>query len=364
MNKAKNVYLTPSQFTIKLLGALIGVGILYIPNTVIKGANQDGWMACIIGALYPLYIVILASYMCKKYPGQNILILSKKCFGSFLGNILNLIFLSFFLFIGTTVFAGFANVFRIYATSFLKGYQIFFAALVPATFIVFKGLKAFGRMSEVIFYLVIIIVIIPFGVVIYGSILNLMPVFGNGVVQIIKASKETAFSYGGMEFIFLIYPFLEDKKKLFRCGVTSIVFTMVVYTWTAVLTIYYLGIDIAPKYLWPVLALTDSIKIPLINSFRYIFVGLWAIIAIKCVSTNYFAVAYGLNTIIKKISLQNFALLLYPVIIFLALCYGNETVRRDITGKLVEKYVIFNLTYATMIALIIRFKRGGAIEKK
>lgn len=364
MNKEKNIYLTSSQFTIKLLGALIGVGILYIPNTVIKGAKQDGWMSCIIGALYPFYLLVLANVMCKKYPDQNILILSKKCFGKFLGNILNLIFISFFLFISTTVLAGFANVFRIYATSFLKSYQIFLAALIPIAYIVYKGLKSLGRMSEVIFYLVIILVIIPFGAAIYGSVLNLMPVFGSGALNILKASKETAFSYGGMEFIFVAYPFLEDKKKLFKCGVTSIVFTMIVYTWTAVLTIYYLGIDISPRYLWPVLSLTDSIKVPLITSFRYIFISLWAIIAIKCVATYYFSIAYGLNTIVKKISRQKFTLLLYPIIIGLALCYGNETMRREVSGKLVEMYAIFNLFYLTLITIIISFRRGGISEKR
>lgn len=87
MNKVESVYLSTSQVTIIVISAIVGIGIIYMPNEVIKDTQQDAWISCIIGAIYPIYLSIVASYLCKKFPRDNVLILSKMCFGNILGNI-------------------------------------------------------------------------------------------------------------------------------------------------------------------------------------------------------------------------------------------------------------------------------------
>jgi len=74
----------------------------------------------------------------------------------------------------------------------------------------YKGIKTLGRLNEVSFYLSICLIIIPAGILAYGSFLNLTPVFGSGLKNIVKGSKNTVFAYSGMEIIFLIYPFLQQ----------------------------------------------------------------------------------------------------------------------------------------------------------
>lgn len=363
MSKVQNTFLTFNQFMITLISSMLGMGITYLPNSVIKDAKQDGWMACIIGGLYPLYMVVVAKYICKKFPNDNILTLSKKYLGNFFGNVLNIIFITFFIFVGTSEFAALNNALRTYVTSFLKSYQVFLAALIPMAYAAYKGIKPIGRLNEIIFYLTIILIIIPAAALVYGSVLNLMPFFGSGLLNILKASKETVFFYTGIEVIFIIYPFLQDKKKIFKCGILSIIFTVVVYTWITVLTIYYLGIDISPKYFWPVAVLSESVMVPIVNSFRYIFVSLWALLVFRCITLYYFSASYSLNQLIKKVPAEKFTLLLYPVIVCISLLYGNPTMRRAYTDKLMQIYVVFNLAYVSLIAALIYFKRGGADEK-
>lgn len=363
MNKPQDTFLTPSQFTLTLKSIMVGIEIMYLPNNVIKISKQDAWVSCILGAYYPIFLVIIATYMCKKFPKDNILILSKKCFGKFLGGVLNFIFISFFLFMLTSELSGYSNVIRIYSTYFLKNRQVLLTVLIPIAYIAYKGIKPLGRLNEVGFYLTIVLVVLPIGILAYGSVLNLMPVFGSGFTNILGGIKETTFSYAGIEFIFLIYPFLKDKKKLFKCGITSIFTSAFIYTWVVFGTIYYLGIEISPKYIWPVLSLTDSINIPIINSFRFIFMTLWSIVEFKCISTYYFGVAYGLNQSIKRISAENFTLILYPIIIFVAMLYGNPTTFKYYTDKLISVYLIFNLSYISIIAILIYFKKGDSYEK-
>lgn len=364
MNKTQNTFITSSEFTFFLLSSFIGIGILYLPNSVIKDAKQDGWIGCIIGALYPLYILILANYTCNKFPSDDIFALSKKSLGKILGSTLNFIFITFFIFTATTELAGLANAFKVYTTPFLKNYQIFLSVLTVTAYTAYKGMKPLGRLCKITFYLAIILLFVPIATLKYGTYLNLMPVFGSGFKNILKSSKETSFFYCGGEIAFVIYPFLEDKKKLLKCGITSTVITMFVYTWFVFLAIYYLGIEISPKFLWPILTLADSINIPIINSFRYIFISLWALVVLRCLSIYYFSSCYGLNRIINKISPQIFAIILYPIILFLSSLYGTPTRRRHYTDMIMSVYLIYNLIYISLIVILITFKKGDNLEKK
>lgn len=363
MNKVQNTFITPSELTFTIKSVIVGIEIMYLPNSIIKVAKQDSWISCILGALYPIYMIIIANYMCNKFPKDNILKLSKICFGNFLGSILNFIFISFFLFMLTQELSGFSYVFRIYSTPFLKSYQVFLASLLPIAYVSYKGIKPLGRLNEVGFYLTIPLILLPLAVLTYGSYLNLMPVFGSGLINIVKSSKETILSYAGIEIVFLIYPFLQDSKKLLKCSIVGIGIVVSIYIWVTFATIFYLGIETAPKYLWPLLSLADSVNIPIINSFRFVFLTLWALVEFKCISTYYFAISYGLNQSIKKISAETFTILLYPLIILISLLYRNPTIRRDYADKFILIYVIFNLVFVSAVAILIHFKKGDNIEK-
>nr|WP_264174504.1 spore germination protein [Clostridium algoriphilum] len=213
INRAKGTLLTPSQFTFTLKAIMTGIATMSLPNLVIKVSKQDGWISIILGAVYPIYLVIVANFMSKKFPKDNILVLSKKCFGNILGSILNFIFISFFLFILTAEFSGYSNVFRVYAVTFLKNYQVLLTVLIPISFVSYKGIKTLGRLNEIGFYLTICLIIFPVGILAYGSLLNLMPIFGSGLSNIVKGSSKTVFAFCGMEIIFLIYPFLQEQKN-------------------------------------------------------------------------------------------------------------------------------------------------------
>lgn len=66
MNKEKNNLLTPNEFTYILVGIIVGVAVFNMPNAVVEVSKQDAWISTIIGVLYPLYLVLVCSYICKK----------------------------------------------------------------------------------------------------------------------------------------------------------------------------------------------------------------------------------------------------------------------------------------------------------
>ncbi|MCH5139026.1 endospore germination permease [Clostridiaceae bacterium UIB06] len=364
MDKYQDSYLTNSQLVFILIGSAIGVEILNLPIDTIKYARQDGWISCILGAMYPLYLIVTAQYIHKRFPKENILMVSKKCFGKLLGNILNFIFILYFLLITTEIAAGATNVLIIYMIPFLSKYKIIIILLLTPAFAAYKGIKTIARINEVIFYVAFIAFFIPIATLKEGSYLNIMPVFGSGIVNIMKSAKDTALAYGGMEIIFLIYPFFQDNNKLKKCGITSVIITMVIYTWFTFSSIFYLGINIIPKFLWPIVTVTEAVTIPVINSFRYVFLSLWTMTILKILSNHYYALVFGLSQMTKSINRKSYAILMYTLISYVATLYQNPTVRRDFLNRITPIYILYNILYVGIIVLLIAVRNINKIPEQ
>ncbi|MBI6872152.1 GerAB/ArcD/ProY family transporter [Clostridium aciditolerans] len=364
MDKDTDSLISPSQLTLILVGSMLGIGILNLANDVVKYAKQDGWISCILGAAYPLYMTFIANYMCKKFPKYNILKLSKKFLGKFLGTISNITFLSYFILLITEIASGISNVLKVYMVSFLKNNQLLLVAFLAPAFIAYKGIKTLRRVNELIFYLSILMFFIPIAVLKSGSFLNVMPVFSSGLINIVKASKETAFAYSGIEILFLIYPYLQSSKDLKKSTLKSILITMTIYTWVVFSVIYYLGADIVPKFTWSTVVMSEAIVIPVINNFRYIFMVLWSLIMLKTMSNDYYAVAYGMSQLTSIAKRKTFVYLIFPLLFYISSKYGDPNTRANFLSKTLPVYLIFNLAYVSIISLVLYIKKGDKNEQK
>lgn len=358
MDKDTDSLLTSSQLTFTLIGSMLNVSLLSISNYVIRYGKQDGWMSFIPGLIYPIYMVFIADYICRKSPKDNILKLSKKHLGNILGNILNMIFISYFIFLATQLASGISNVLRIYMVSFITNYKLLLVIFLVPAFIAYKGIKTIGKVNELFFYLTFIIFLIPVPSLKFGQILNVMPVFGSGVINIIKSSKETLHAYSGIETLFLIYPYLQNNKNLKKDSLKSSIIVMIIYGWFTFASIYYLGIDIVPKFLWPVIMVSEAIKIPMINNFRYIFMVLFSFTLLKTIANHYYSLTYGLSELTSIAKRKTFVLLVYPLLFYISSKYGNPTLRRDFVGRVMPIYAVFNLIYVSIISLILYVKKG------
>ncbi|MDS1002598.1 GerAB/ArcD/ProY family transporter [Clostridium sporogenes] len=362
MNNKEDV-LTESQLTFMIIGALIGVSILSLPLAPIKIAKQDAWIAAFLGMIYPIYVVFITIYIRKKHPKEDILDLSKKIYGKILGNILNLIFILFFFLIATEVAAGVNNVLRTYIVSFLNSWNILTLLFLGAAYTVYEGTKTVGRLNEVLFYITFIVFLIPVFSLKKSDMLNLQPLLGSGIKNIINSTKKTTIAYSGAEMLLILYPFINKNVEIKKIGIKSISFITIVYTLYTLLTILYLGINCTDKFLWPIITISRTITIPVINSFSYIFLSLWTMTLFKCISVHYYLFAHGLNKIFRRISRKNWAILLYPIMVIVSTLYGTSTMKRDFLDKIFPPYVILNIIFISITALLIALGKGDENEK-
>ncbi|MCB2289776.1 spore germination protein [Clostridium sp. CS001] len=354
----KQSYLTVNQFALIIFGSIVGVGILSLPNGVVKEAHQDGWISTLIGGVYPLYVVIIARYISKKFPNDSILILSKKYFGRVFGSIFNFIFATYFIYTASMIGSYYTNLMRNYIVGFLTPFKIIAILFMCIIYASSKGLKVIGKISGISFYITIILLFSPILALRETDITNIYPVFGSGVNSIFKGSLKSIFSYSGAEIILLIYPFLKEKNKMLISSFVSVILVIIVYVWCVFITTYYLGPDIVTKNNWSFLLVLGSVTVTVINNYRYIFMTFWSLVAFKSISINTYASLYTLKDFTYKMEMKKLYFLMYPLLVYLAFKYGNEISRQNINNNVEPYYVIFNLLYMTIIAILVFFKEG------
>ena len=364
MNKDKNNLLTSNQVTLTLVGYTIGIGILGLPDSLVKDAHQDAWISAALGVIYPLYLSLLAIYISNNHPKENILVLSQKYCGKFIGSVLNFGFLIFFAFYLVFTASGAANIFRVYVLEFLSPFKVISSFFLIAGYAAFKGLKVLGRINEITFYILLPLILTSLAVFKKGTIENLLPIFQSGALNILKSTKQSMFSYSGAEAIFLIYPFINDSKKVKSSVFKFVLITVIIYTYVTFITLYYLGPDIVPKSIWSFTIAIESFVLPVITNFRFIFAFIWTGIALRLSANYYYATVFILKALLKRGSRKRLIIFIYPIIVISALKLSNETKRRDFLDLVVPKITIFSVAYISLIALLVLFKRMRENEEK
>lgn len=362
MKNSENHFLTSSDITFFMVGCMIGIGILSLPNDLMKTAKQDGWISTIIGAIYPIYVVFICSYIINKEPNENILKISRKCFGKFLGDLLSILFMLQFVIYASAVANGFSNIVRIYAVSFLTPIKVLVVVFILAAYSASKGIKALARVNTIAFFVTLSLVAISTVALKDGSILNLSPVFGSGIKNMMKGSIDTAFTYATMDILLIIYPFVKNKADIAGAGYKSVIITAVIYVWSVFIVIFYLGQEIIPKTIWSFIMVTESITLPIINNFRYVFMFLWSLIIFKTISNEFFSVAVILSDM-TKLKLDWICIALIPVMIFLSTLYKSEPIRRAFLGIAIPRITIFSIIFITAIAIILKIKSFKSVKR-
>lgn len=352
MDKSRDNLLTSTELSLTLIGTIIATGILSLPRGSIVAAKQDSWISVLIGSLYPLYIIVISNYIIRNSPDENIISIYKKYLGKIVGNIINFGFMLFFIMYFSLTSAHAIDIFRIYTVWFIEPLKMAIIIVILAVYICIKGIKALARVNVITFFIVVMLFMISFVSLKESSIYNIQPVFGVGVENIIKGSSKTLFLYAGMEFLLIIHPFVKNKKTIAKYAYRSWFFVTLIYTWVALISISFLGHDTTQKILWPFLFVMESVRIPVINSFRFVFIFLWIVFIFKTLCNDYYASTLILSNI-TTMNRRKACLFFAPVALFVVLRYQNEIIRRKFADALLPWLTIFSVVFVTLAALMI-----------
>lgn len=231
-------------------GSLFGVTV----NLLLKVAEEDCWIAMIVGAILgfiPFYIFISLS---TSYPDLNIFEIIEKICGKYLGKFINIIIFLFVIFYISGFFWNLTNLISsqyLYKTPQFFIYMIFAVAII---YIIHSGMEAMFRSIIIVAIMAFILHMISFfGLVSQVNVQNTMPILKNGFSPVIEAAMGY-ISFCITPIILLsVFPnnHYEDKDKYKKLMSISYIVSSISVFSIIFFIIGVFGIDLAQLYQYP-----------------------------------------------------------------------------------------------------------------
>ena len=189
---------------------LLGSALIFVPESII---TQDVWISTILASFVGLYLLHILIVLQELYPGQSIMQIAELAFGKLVGQVLNLLYIWSILLVAMLILFD-AMVFLkiIYLTT--PEILLAIAMMCTSCYVIFHGLIAIGRLSDIFIWPIIALVVLGFAASFpLFDYSNIPPILAN-VKQIFGGTIYAAnWPFAELVVIALLLPYVVDLKK-------------------------------------------------------------------------------------------------------------------------------------------------------
>jgi len=278
-------------------------------------AGKDAWLANFVGCIGGVGIYLIYNNLYKSYPTMAITSYSQKIMGKYLGWPIGFLCVVYFLHEASRDLRDYGDL--ISTTMFDKTPLLILnlIMLIAMTYVLYLGIEALGRMSEIFLFILICLGLLANALLIFSSVVdihNLFPLLLNGWKPIIKTLPlAVTFPYAEMLPFTVLLPYLNNVNNSRRIGISAILLCGVILSFTVVMDISVLGDDIASRSPFPLLNTIRKVNIAdFIQRLDPIVILTLVIGNFFKVAIFYFAAVIGIGDLFK---IDNHKKLIIPI---------------------------------------------------
>ena len=347
------------QFMILGAAVLMGGTFLLVGSNVTRASGRDGWMVVLPAFAVAIPYALMVLSLSAQYPHENLLQISEKLFGKWIGKIIGFIYILISGYYGGLVLAMIGTI-----------YQQSVMTLTPrwVFYLVHSGIEVFGRFSEVIFPIIVIALVLNIGLVIpqieQGE---LLPILSEGLKPLYFGSlRVMAYTMAYILFLAGLLTFLPDGKQeldQLKTGVWRAVFLVgILDTLVALIEILVFGPVEIVRLEFAILELGKRVELTnIIAGVESLFLGVWLGALVIKASAFFFMTTWGLDTVFK---LKGLKWRLAVSVVFLGIALGfmrSYSLKIELSNA--ELYLIFPFTIVWIPTLwgVSRWKKGASV---
>lgn len=246
----KNVKISPLQIGILMIAFLLGDAVIVSPA---KGAHQDSWLAILFAWIASYFLIGVYVYISTLYPNKTLIEMLREAFGKIVGTIIGIIYVWYFLHLAALIYRSFGE--YMVTVNYTETPRIFISIvlMLVSVYALKSGLEVMGRTGEISFAVVPLTVIFISGMLIkFIDVKRLQPVLEHGIGPVLKTSFAVlTFPFGEAIAFMMIFPFLNDQRKLLRTSFVSVTIAGFLLFSITLRNMLILGPDMASRALFP-----------------------------------------------------------------------------------------------------------------
>ncbi|MCC2248374.1 spore germination protein [Virgibacillus sp. AGTR] len=314
-----NLQLRSFYLFFMIVSIQIGVGIMGVPRIIFAETGRDSWLAVIIAFIYILFLLIAMFLILKQYQNADIFGIQVDLFGTWIGKLLGAIYVVYF---GLCLFTVLITYIEVVTIFIFPGLNNFLMALLLIALIIYSvmgGIRVVVGVCFLFFILSHWLVLLLAQPIWEMDWSHFQPMFQSSLTELLKGARSTAYTFSGLELLFLIYPFVINKKSVkLPVYLGALWSALLVLAATVIVTGFFTPEEISARE-WSVLGLFKIQSFSFVERFDYIVVTAWMMVTLPNMILCCWAITYGLKRLYyfpQKYSLYVLAAILAVASIF------------------------------------------------
>lgn len=304
-----------------LIWLMSGQISLSLPRNVTVSGGRAGWMIVIISGCFGFISYFFLMQLFKKYPQQNLVQISKKLTGSWIGTGFGIVLSFYFISYTALIMREFTEIFILSLFPHTPLSVIVIMLLIIIGYGTFYGADSICRITWFIMPYFIVAALFAFiSAMPNYNFPSLLPVFGPGIKQILKGSTSHLSLFSGILVLGMLAPQIREQDKVPRAGLLSLIVCIVINTITTALLIMTFNATTTGKMTFPAFQLARLITITeYLQRLEAIFVFLWFFTASITISGLFFGAIISCKQTFNLKNQRGLILILMLVILVLCL---------------------------------------------
>jgi len=345
----ENGKISSFQTILLLINLVTATAVMFVPSIATNIAGRDAWLTPLIAVLPGIYQALIIGSLGKKFPGQTLIQYLQTVFYTWPGKVLGLFYLFFFLHTNALIIREFGEL--ITTTIMPRTPLVVFnvAILLLCAYAIRGGLEVLARVIEITIPYVIIIVVVLVALSAKDTNLNnLLPIFENGLLTVVKASLVPFAWRGEIILLAMFLPYLAKPEQGKRCAIIAQLLIGFLVSVDIIAMIAVLGSNQVAKLVFSTYSLIRDYSIGRSDAFVII---IWFTSLFGKIALFYYVTVIGTA---QLFNLKDYRILVLPIGILLAalsiLIAGNNVVLVEHISK---SFPPFAYTFEYIIPTII-----------
>lgn len=229
-------------------------------------AKKDAWIASLLGlgmglCLFPVYV-----YLYKIFPNIPLTGYIRAVVGKYLGWPLGLLYVVYFIYASARDLRDAGDLLLASVYDLTPLFAIVALMMCGVFYVLHKGIEVLARTSEICLLILVFLGILGNLAVLASGIIDLnhlLPVLENGWKPIITTAltQTFVFPFGEMIAFTMILPYLDRPRQAAKSGSLAIAISGVLLSYTTLLNVAVLGVDVAGRSTFPLLTMIGKVNI-------------------------------------------------------------------------------------------------------
>lgn len=348
-------FITPYGLFATIVVSVIGAGVFSFPRDVTVTAGTDGWIITLVSGAISYLLIYIAIKAVKNNDYGKLYYILRFNFGKFIGSILGLIFIAYNIFAVSIGMRVFIEVIKMYLLQRTPTEFLILVTILTGIYIVRGEIENLVKFNEISFCIMFIPIIFVFLLTLNRTdFTNIFPVLSNTPDEYVKALKTTIYSFGGIEIVYLMLPFMKNKKSIPKIALRSIMFITIFYAVVVIFCLAVFAKEQTKTLLWPTITLIKSIDIPgtFIERWEGVVMALWVIFYFTTFINSYYLSADVLKDMFKLHDIKLSSALLIPFIYAIALYPENIAEVYEVSNSVLPYLATFGLVVLPLLLFI------------